>query len=53
VTHDIATIIANMQKELQTIRDLALTASITEHREALLQTAKLVEHCTRDFDRRS
>jgi hypothetical protein len=53
MTQDIATLIADLQKELQTIRDLALIAPTAEHREDLLQTAQLVEHCLRDFDRQA
>jgi hypothetical protein len=53
MTDDIATIIASLQKELQSIRDLALFAPTAEHREGLLQTAQLVEHCLRDLDRQA
>jgi hypothetical protein len=51
MTHDIATIIANLQKEVQSIRDLASVTPAAEHRESLLETAKLVEQCIREYDR--
>jgi hypothetical protein len=51
MTHDIATVIENLQKELQSIRDLALVAPTAEQKEAFVVTAELLEKCIRDFDR--
>jgi hypothetical protein len=51
VTHDIATVIENLQKELLSNRDLALAARTAEKKEAFVVTAELLEKCIRDFDR--